>query len=392
MNHLANKPTPLAATIAFTVLASTGTSVVWSGLPFIAKIQYGFSEVANLSLYVSIGLVYVLGALSSGWLTKKLNPHVSSRCILGCLLVIQSAACSLPLFSDASWVVWVAGSVACMCSSWVWPTVESYVVAGRHGNEMRKSIGWWNIAWMISVAAVMFAMAPLMKNHASMALVGLGGMNLLAICVLPWFASTPAHHEESMAMEVVPQEYPALLQGARILLPLSYIICGVLSPLLPFVLSGLEVTVFWQTPIAAVWMLSRVVVTGVMWHWATWHGRWSVHWIAVLSMAFGFVGILVAQDLAMLIIGLAVFGGGMGMIYYAALYYAMSVGRAKVDAGGTHEALIGSGYMFGPLVGLVTLQVGFQDQAMTFQPLIFVVLFLMIAAIGALAVIWRKAR
>jgi hypothetical protein len=257
---------------------------------------------------------------------------------------------------------------------------------------MRKSIGWWNIAWMISVAAVMFAMAPLMKNHASMALVGLGGMNLLAICVLPWFASTPAHHEESMAMEVVPQEYPALLQGARILLPLSYIICGVLSPLLPFVLSGLEVTVFWQTPIAAVWMLSRVVVTGVMWHWATWHGRWSVHWIAVLSMAFGFVGILVAQDLAMLIIGLAVFGGGMGMIYYAALYYAMSVGRAKVDAGGTHEALIGSGYMFGPLVGLVTLQVGFQDQAMTFQPLIFVVLFLMIAAIGALAVIWRKAR
>jgi len=279
-----------------------------------------------------------------------------------------------------------------LCSSWVWPTVESYVVAGRHGKEMRRSIGWWNIVWMISVAAVMFAMAPLMENHASMALVGLGGMNVLAIGVLPWFASTPAHHEESMAMEVVPKEYPALLKGARVLLPLSYIICGVLSPLLPFILSGLEVNIFWQTPMAAVWMLSRVVVTGVMWHWATWHGKWSVHWIAALSMALGFVGILIAQDLAILIIGLAVFGGGMGMTYYAALYYAMSVGRAKVDAGGTHEALIGGGYMFGPLVGLMTLQASSQGQEMSFQPLIIVVLILLIAAFGALAMIWRKAR
>ena len=392
MNPLVNKPTPLIATLVFTALASTGTSVVWSGLPFIAKIQYGFSESANLALYVTIGLVYVLGALSSGWLTKKLQPHISSRCILGSLLVIQTGACSLPLFSDQGWVIWVAGAVACMCSSWVWPIVESYVVAGRHGRSMRRSIGWWNIVWMISVAAVMFAMAPLMEHHASMALVGLGGMNVLAICVLPWFVSTPAIHEESMAMEVVPKEYPALLLGARILLPLSYIICGVLSPLLPFVLSGLEVSIFWQTPIAAVWMLSRVVVTGVMWHWATWHGKWSVHWIAALMMALGFVGILIAQDLATLIVGLAIFGGGMGMTYYAALYYAMSVGRAKVDAGGTHEALIGGGYMFGPLVALMTLQASSQKQEISFEPLIIVVLILLIVAIGALAVIWRKAR
>jgi hypothetical protein len=117
-----------------------------------------------------------------------------------------------------------------------------------------------------------------------------------------------------------------------------------------------------------------------------------VHWIAALSMALGFVGILIAQDLATLIVGLAIFGGGMGMTYYAALYYAMSVGRAKVDAGGTHEALIGGGYLFGPLVGLVTLQASTQGQEMSFQPLIIVVLILLIVAIGSLGVIWLKAR
>jgi hypothetical protein len=48
----------------------------------------------------------------------------------------------------------------------------------------------------------------------------------------------------------------------------------------------------------------------------------------------------------------------MGVVYYAALYYAMSVGRAEVDAGGTHEALIGVGYTIGPLASLGGLRAG----------------------------------
>ncbi len=50
--------------------------------------------------------------------------------------------------------------------------------------------------------------------------------------------------------------------------------------------------------------------------------------------------------------GLASLGVGLGVVYYAALYYAMAVGRAQVEAGGTHEGLIGAGYTIGPLAGL----------------------------------------
>ena len=42
----------------------------------------------------------------------------------------------------------------------------------------------------------------------------------------------------------------------------------------------------------------------------------------------------------------------MGLTYYAALYYSLSVGHAAVDAGGAFEALIGFGYFAGPLIGL----------------------------------------
>src|SRR5690606_24106982 len=50
--------------------------------------------------------------------------------------------------------------------------------------------------------------------------------------------------------------------------------------------------------------------------------------------------------------GLAVLGVGLGVIYAGAIYYAMEVGKAEVEAGGTHEALIGLGYTLGPACGL----------------------------------------
>ena len=54
-----------------------------------------------------------------------------------------------------------------------------------------------------------------------------------------------------------------------------------------------------------------------------------------------------------MLVGVACLGTGLGIIYYAALYYAMAVGRAAVEAGGVHEGLIGAGYTCGPLAGLL---------------------------------------
>ena len=52
-------------------------------------------------------------------------------------------------------------------------------------------------------------------------------------------------------------------------------------------------------------------------------------------------------------VGLLVFGTGMGLVYYAALYYSLTVGHAAVDAGGKFEALVGVGSSIGPLLGIL---------------------------------------
>ena len=83
---------------------------------------------------------------------------------------------------------------------------------------------------------------------------------------------------------------------------------------------------------------------------------------------------------------------GMGVTYYAALYYAMAVGRAEVNAGGTHEAFIGGGYAMGPLIGLATFQVSNQGSTTSYQSLVIVVLILIALALLGLGFYWRKAR
>jgi hypothetical protein len=56
--------------------------------------------------------------------------------------------------------------------------------------------------------------------------------------------------------------------------------------------------------------------------------------------------------------GLVIYGVGMGLTYYAALYYSLAVGHAAVGAGGMFEALIGLGSCVGPLVGTAGQLVG----------------------------------
>ena len=69
-------------------------------------------------------------------------------------------------------------------------------------------------------------------------------------------------------------------------------------------------------------------------------------------MTVGFALVVTGPSLAVVLAGFGILGTGFGVIYYAALYYAMVVGRAEVEAGGTHEGLIGAGYTVGPLAGL----------------------------------------
>jgi len=367
-NHSApsTTPTPLGAVLALTFIGSLGTGAVTNGFSFIASEGLGYGRKMNLLLALILGGTYIVGALLAGRLVARLTltgTRLSPRGLLAIVLVVISLACQLPLAAKALMpahieaALWLLIIIFSPATGIIWPMVEGYLSGGRSGKDLRSAIGRFNIVWSIALVVSFWLMAPLLKNHPFLILSVLGGLQLVMLGLLCWFPRCPPRHQQEH-LEEPPAVYRPLLTAFRFQLVSSYLVLAALSPLLPIVEDKLGVDVHWKTPIASAWLISRVLLFIVFERWHGWHGRWWTPWTGMALMLVGFSACMLSPmagelGLATLMGGLILMGIGIAMTYYGALYYAMAVGNAEVDAGGKHEAVIGLGYTLGPLLGLV---------------------------------------
>ncbi|HLO41508.1 MAG TPA: MFS transporter [Phycisphaerales bacterium] len=411
----AARPTPLWAVNAFSFINSLGTGVITNGIFFITKSTYQFSETMNYFLGVVIGLTYIVATLLTGRVLNRLRAsglRLTERKLLVITMVLMALMCTLPLASigapdpagrpPSSWPIWVMVALYIPLTGVLWPLVESYVSGGRHGNDLRRAMGLWNFVWSSAIAVGYWGMTALIEKNAPLMILILGSFHLVAACVLATFTPTPPSHGDDHQPH--PPVYEKLLVTFRILLPLSYILHTALQPFLPSAMTSLGITLAWQPLVASVFAVGRAVTFGIAGRLHIWHGRWSTPIVGVILLLLGFTAALLSPLLGnegptpeiswtgilVLCGGLAVFATGMALNYTAAIYYAMAVGKAEVDAGGKHEALIGVGYTVGPLCGLVpsyAIDAGWMQQS-TFAP--FVLVAVGIIAVSATGLVVRR--
>ena len=351
--------TPMAPLLALTFLVSVATAVMWNGLGFVAKHDYAFPEWLTFVLFAVNGAVYALCAFNSGRLLRALHKYLSPRSILAATLLIQTVTAPLTGIFEGAWALWLVSLIFSTCSAVIWSTVESYMSAGRHGRAMRSSIGWWNLTWMASNALGLAGMAFFLDSGNGRWSIGvLGPLCFIAVILLAWFPKSPAKHEVASESEHVAPNFVPMLSSCRIMLPVSYVLIGALGPIMPYRLAEISVALSWETPITSTWLLTRVLAVATMWALQFWHGRWSTLGVSGLLLFIGFGLVTLAPGLTWILIGLALIGIGQGITYYAAIYYALAVGNADVDAAGTHEGLIGVGYGAGPAAGVLGLALG----------------------------------
>lgn len=360
----ASRTTPLWAVLLFTFLNSIGSAIVYSGIFFIAKSAYGFKPVHLFLLGLLYGVMYIPAAYFVGPIQRALRSRgITPRSMLAGQMVLMAAACVLPWLmnrlapASSEWAIWVAIALYSPLSGAMWPVVESYMAGGRTEAQLRAAIGKFNVCWSGSIVVTMLAISPLIKNHALTTLPILAAIHLACITVLAAFQSQPGAHEHHEHHASITSK--RLLEFLRFMLPTAFMFIAALSPYLPTAFSRLGVKPEHQTALAAIWLAARVATFFALERWHGWHGRWTTPIAGCFILLASFATILVGPlllsgtpGLASLAVGLAGFGVGVGIIYAAALYYAMEVGSAGVDAGGTHEALIGIGYATGPLCGL----------------------------------------
>lgn len=375
-------PASLGAVLVITFLNSIGTGLVNNGIYFLTDAGYGFSKGENLLFGVGLGVSYILGALAAGpgvRMVRRRLTRSSFRRIHAAVILLMAALCLIPPLlrignvptGSTLAVVGIIGMALCYSplSGILWPMVESYLSGGRRGERLRSSLGIWSVTWSSAVAVAYLMMAGVIKlaeatpdhpplfriEYAFLILAAIQLASLPAVLRLPPEPAPhqPEHHEPH------PPVYTQLLIVFRILLPLAYVLTSALGPLLPNLVNRIGITKAIGPIVGSAWLFPRAISFLVYQKWHGWHGKWSMAIAGILLLIVGFAATVLAplvpsQGLAQLtaVLGLVTFGIAMATIYVAAIYYAMEVGQAEVDAGGTHEALVGTGYAIGPLCGL----------------------------------------
>jgi hypothetical protein len=338
--------------LAITFVESIGTVLLERGLYFFTHERLQFSERQNLLIAFLFGVVYVIGALGSHRTAARFG---EKRVLIGALVGLLVLHSLLVLAPSA--IAITSSFVAIgLLQGLKWPIVESFFGAGLTPRELVRSLGRFNVCWAVAVPIGVAGSGPLIGSGRPELFFGAAALlNVLALGFSRKLPQSPLHLELDHPERPDPAElarYGALLVSARFTLLLSYTLMFLLAPLMPALFSALGLGVRSATLAASALDVVRVVCFGLLGAFIGWRSRWSPLVWSNLCLLGGFTLILWGSELGLVLAGELLFGLGAGIAYTAALYYALVVKNAAVDAGGAHEGLIGVGFALGPLCGL----------------------------------------
>ncbi len=337
-----------------TFLQSASTTCLQRGVYFFTREVFHFSDAANLALAFATGAAYVAGALLADRAARRWGP----RRWLAMVFSGLAAGSLLLMVAPTAWSVPVVVTLMLGLDGAKWPVVESFMAAGHAPAAALRQVGWFNISWASACVAGLVLSGPIIAARPVglflfTALLAIGSW--IALRGLPRSpAPLPADHAARPNAAQL-RRLGALCLGHRALLVLSYLLLFLIAPLLPRILHELGFGVGSSAALAGLLDGARLAAFVILQALTVWHGRRGVLAICAALLVGGFALMASGLPVAAVLAGEGLFGFAMGWIYYGALYYAMVARNAAVEAGGHHEALIGSAIAGGPLFGLLAL-------------------------------------
>lgn len=347
--------------LLLTFLESFATTLVERGVYFFAHDRLGFAGTTNLWLALAFGVTYFAGAMASHPLAMRFGEKrlavfgIVAQLVVHVLLAAWYATPEMAI-RHGGLVLFIGSTLLGAFNGLKWPVVESFVSAGLTPARTMRVIGRFNVSWAASVPLGLVAAGPLIASRFAGGIFALAAvMNVAALWLLRPFPARPVH---------LPHDHPerppagqmlrlrALLTASRWQMLVSYSSMWIVAALMPQVFEQLAVPVAWATAMAGLLDVFRLAAFAGLQVYRGWHDRAAPLIGVLLGLPAGFVLVLSAASLPAVLAGELIFGLAAGLTYYMALYYAMVVKNASVDAGGAHEGLIGMGFAVGPALGL----------------------------------------
>lgn len=339
-------------------LTSLASNLLLLGIFFFTQNRYHWIQVDNFALAAAQGGAYVIGALKSDWLSRKLG---SRRALIVLWLALSACAAGAGIGIDHPRIVTVMLIAWSGLSAMVWPLLESICSTTTDPHEMSRRIGRYNLVWAgVAALTVMFSGVLIKFWPVGIFVIAAAAtmVNVISSLIrspLPTEPPPPDAHAPALRPEErLLHQRTLALWLSRLCMPAMYVVLYSIAAIMPFLPTIKAMDPVGQTIVGSLWMSVRVVMFVLLGATVWWHGRPRVLLIAAAMIFFACLAIPfrpsqgLAIDVSWLIFWQVVLGIAQGMIYTASLYFGMVLSEASTEHGGYHEALIGLGSVVGP--------------------------------------------
>jgi predicted MFS family arabinose efflux permease len=376
-------------------LNSFATVLYFNYLYFFLRANFGFDDKHNLAVAALLGLIYMFASWQTGKFARRRGYFTSLK--LGFGIMLASFVVGSQLGSATGEILAAIAVSLGMC--FIWPVLEALISEGETPAGMPRAVGTYNIIWATTYASAFFIGGTLIEKFGFQSIFYVPiGIMMVQLGLTFWLQSqvkknSPAAGEKISAPppdpdRPSPKKAKAFLQMAWLANPFAYIAINTLVAVIPGVAAKFHFSPMLAGFVCSLWCFARLAVFIALWFWTRWHYRfrWLVTAFALLILSFA--AILIAPNLAVLLVAQIFFGAGIGLIYYSSLFYSMDASETKSEHGGIHEAAIGLGNCVGPAVGALSLQ--FLPQYANSGAIAVSVLLL--CGFGGLISIWKTAK
>ena len=342
----------LVLILVLTFIESLATILIERGSYFFCHDRLGFSDAENLSLALAFGVAYALGAITSHPVSRRLG----ERRLLAIAVFAQLLASAVMAWLPGPVVLFAGMTLSGLLNGQKWPVVESYVTAGRTPLRTARILGYFNLSWALAVPVALVLAGPLIEWRAWGLFALAGTLNVVTLGLVAMLPRQCVHLPHDHPERPRPEQairLVRLMYSARMLMLASYSSMWILAALMPRIFADLGYSTSQSTALSSALDITRLAGFAILGAWAGWHGRRYPLVLAMPILAGGFSMVIFGTSLGIVVGGELMFGAAAGIIYFAALYYAIVVKNASVEAGAGHEGLIGSGFALGPLAGLI---------------------------------------
>jgi len=350
---------------------------------FFMQTEFGYGNQANLLLAALNGAVYAVMAWQGGNFAQRFGYFTALK--VGFVIMMGALAVGSQLHTASGHILVMAVTVVGMC--FTWPTLEALVSEGENRAGVQRMVGIYNMMWAGTAAVAYFSGGAMLEKLGPKSLFYVPlAIQIIQLGLTLWLESQArrpiagqafrpplesghsadwedrAFHLPTALFAPKPDPHPLPAARTNVFLrlawlsnPFAYIAINTVIAVIPGVAQRLELSTMVAGFYCSIWCFSRLGAFFVLWRWNGWHYRFRWLLVAYLALVGAFAAILMAPNLAGLILAQVVFGAVVGLIYYSSLFYSMDLGDTKGEHGGIHEAAIGLGNFAGPAVGAASL-------------------------------------